>query len=833
MMKFKTIILLIIFSLWGPLAAQTIAEKKAMLKESSSDLDEESEHFLQIFNQEMEEIKSRLKRLYDEAEDLYEQYGPEGDYSGILSQINDLKQKKRLMEDAWRERMANSNVQETYGLWLARETTLEQLVIDYGSQDYVYLIPADVGAIKLSVDSNLPIPRSSWSEMLELILSQNGVGVKVLNPYLRQLYFLRNNASVLKAITNQRDELELLPSEARIGFVLSPEPSEVRRAFVFLEKFVDPNTTSLHLIGRDILVIGSVRDIKDLLKLYDFVATNRGDKEYKLIPLFKIDAGGMAKMLQAIFDKEESNSPSPTAAGEEGPATTVTRLSESNGLNIIALESMAQALFLVGTREEIRKAEEVVRNVESQLSDAREKVVFWYTIKHSDPEELAEILQKVYLLMISTGAGLPGNGQGGPQVNNDQNNDQSVNIAPPPLPLSSQQIYSESFYQGGGYLVNPAPAQPGLIMERPVNQDRNNFIVDMKTGAIVMVVEADILPKLKELIRKLDVPKKMVQIETLLFEKRVTSETNFGLNLLKIGSAASQTNATSFLFNSISTATEQLGISQFLISRKKTDSGIPAFDLAYTFLLSQDDVQINACPSVLAVNQTPAVISIVDEISINTGIFEVETVRTTLKDAFTRAQYGITIEITPSIHMGSEENEWNELDDGVDYVTLDTDVTFDTIQPGGDPNRPDVTRRHITNQVQLPDGQTVVLGGLRRRQLADGRDAIPFIGELPGIGKLCSFTRLQDATTEMFIFITVKIVADPCEDLERLRREHLCRRPGDLPSFLYRLQEARLEDKYALMHNSMRILFGQQRNCYYDADADSVCPCSFGEYDGR
>ena len=82
-----------------------------------------------------------------------------------------------------------------YGLWHSPDTNLEQLIIDYGSQDYVYLIPPEVGSIKISIDSNLPIPRSSWREMLDLILHQNGVGIRELNPYLRQLYLIKEDNS--------------------------------------------------------------------------------------------------------------------------------------------------------------------------------------------------------------------------------------------------------------------------------------------------------------------------------------------------------------------------------------------------------------------------------------------------------------------------------------------------------------------------------------------------------------------------------------------------------------------------------------------------------------
>src|SRR5262249_39261356 len=152
------------------------------------------------------------------------------------------------------------------------------------------------------------------------------------------------------------------------------------------------------------------------------------------------------------------------------------------------------------------------------------------------------------------------------------------------------------------------------------NNGRSNFIVDAKTGSIVMVVEADLLPKIKDLIRKLDVPKKMVQIETLLFEKVLTRENSFGLNLLRIGDVASNLNLTGAAFNNLFPHAKDFcpanaGVFDFFLSRKKSDSN-PAFDLIYRFLLSQDDIQINSSPSILAVNQTPATIVVTEDISI-------------------------------------------------------------------------------------------------------------------------------------------------------------------------------------------------------------------------
>lgn len=803
-----------------PLSAQSIAEKKANLKGSESDLDRETDEFLFQVNKETQDIYAQIQELYHQAFALYSEGAPIESYKGLLDQINDHKRFLSHLENSWRETAARTNRIEGYGLWHAPETTLEQLIIDYGSQDYVYLIPPEVGSIKLSIASNLPIPRSAWSQMLELILSQNGVGIKTHNPYLRQLFLIKQNNSNLKLITNSRCDLDVLPADARITFVLSPEPSEVRRAYHFLEKFIHPHTTVLQILGRDILLTGQACDIQDLLRLYDFIAINRGDKEYRLIPMHKIRPEEMARILAAMFD-QSLNHEAVQVETEKGP---IKQEAETNGLRVVVLEDIAQALFVVGTKEEVKQAEEIICQVESQIGGARDKEVFWYTVKHSEAEELADVLYRIYNLMITTGVGAVEGGAPGmpPPVNNEIVVQPNV---PPPGP--SDSLYPE----GGGFVIDPVPALPGVFVQTNPNRGRDNFIVDLKTGSIVMVVEADILPKIKELLRKLDVPKKMVQIETLLFEKVLTRDDSFGMNLLRLGDFASQTNFTGAFFNKICPGpldyvAGNSGVFEFFISRKKNDS-FPAFDLAYRFLLTQDDIQINSCPSILTINQTPAIIAINQDISINTGVYEVGNVNgtTALKDAFTRAQYGTTISIKPTIHMRDEESIY-------DYVTLETDITFDTIHPGDDRSRPDVTRRHINNQVQVVDGETVILGGLRSRMTKDCSDSIPFLGELPGIGKLFSETSLKDSTTEMFIFITPRIVHDPKEELACMRQDLLCRRPGDLPYFLECLEEAHQYDKNRILAGTLNILYGAPPARYYVNEDICLGECE-GEYDGR
>lgn len=830
--KFISITSLIVFSA-TPLLAQTIAEKKASLSESGDgDLDKDTEKFLAEVNRELAENQERLFKLYKSAADLYARKAPESEYRDLLARIQDVRDNIEELQTQWRILAAQGNEGDSYALWHQPDTTLGQLVVDYGANDYVYLIPKEIAGIGLSIGSNLPIPRASWSTMLEEILTQNGVGVRQLNPFLRELYLLKNDRSAIKLITNKQADLSPLSPTTRVAFVLSPEPSEVRRTYFFLDNFANHASTLIQLVGRDILIIGETEEVQNLLKLSDFVGTNRGDIVWKAISLSRITPDEMAKILGAVFNptQEKERSPFPI---RDNKKSEVQLPPDANGLRVIKLAPPASGLFLVGTHEEVKKAEGVIHDVESQIGGARDKVVHWYTAKYSDPDELADVLSKIYTLMIKTGTGkgkpLPGDvlamanqmGQVDSESNSNANADVSIDIQ------DDGALFPPDNYFLNDLTINPAPMRPADSREKRKPSDRNNFIVDQKTSSIVMVVEADILPSIKDLIKKLDVPKKMVQLEVLLFEKRTRNVNEFGLNLLRLGTCATNTTRTCAIFND-PILHPVAGIFDFLISRKE-NSSMPAFDMIYRFLLSQENVTINSNPSVVTVNQTPAFIAILEEQSIDTGAFQLEQSNVVALQSFQRAQFGITIKITPTIHLRNPGDH-----EPYDSITLDSDITFDTVRSNVN-DRPVVVRRNIKNEARVADGETIILGGLRRKDSEDFQDSIPFFGEIPGIGKLFSMNRINDTSTEMFIFITPKIIIDPSCELESIRQQEMCRRPGDLPEFTCCLVAAMREEKERIFEHTMTMLCGRREDRLYTPDwhDDDTCGTSMGEYDGR
>jgi general secretion pathway protein D len=107
----------------------------------------------------------------------------------------------------------------------------------------------------------------------------------------------------------------------------------------------------------------------------------------------------------------------------------------------------------------------------------------------------------------------------------------------------------------------------------------------------------------------------------------------------------------------------------------------------------------------------------------------------------------------------------------------------------------------------VADGETVILGGLRRKIEEDTREKIPFLGDLPGIGKLFGLTKVNDTSTEMFVFITPHIIRNPVDDLRRIRQTEYQMRAGDIPEFLESLDEAKNQNRKKLFENSLKMLF--------------------------
>ncbi len=794
-LNFERGLLLLLLPIW--LCAESISEKKATLEQKNIARDSD----VTFLNDRLAAIKKSLEAAYAKAGTLAKQEADEGAYRTILSEVNQLKKEKRQLEESWRETAVQEGIQdgEAYSLWDQEEITLSQLILEYGSPDYLYVVPPEFATMKLYLYSNIPIPRQSWTDLLEVMLQHNGFGMKKLNTYARQLYLLRLDLGAVQTVAYRPEHVAAAPAGSRLCYLVLPPIEQVKTVFQFFEKFSDNKQTFVHQIGGKIALVAAKEEIERLLDFYDKVWGVNEGKVTRVVPVSKIHIKEMEKILTTFFNEALDKGRAPFGKPEP------------EGLGIFSL-GHSNSLVLIGSKESVDRAEKIVKDTEDQLENPSEMTIYLYTCRHSDPNDLVQVLEKVYSSLIFAGQ------EGVPKETEINYNSMIQGAKAPP----------DGYPPAQPLVITPPPLHPGISTKVDVEENvPGHFISDPKTGTVLMTVRRDTLGKIKELLRKLDIPKKMVQLEVLLFERRVNSQDNFGLNLLRLGKPDNGITYRSLEgrhhghhHHTHSGGVDSSG-AQKIDGHEKDSFGkgilqfffhgphhkyTPSFDIAYNFLLTQADIQLNAAPSIITVNQTPAMISIMEELSINNGAAPIDTNKgIAFQESFTRAQYGIDIILTPTIHMPDEAGE----EKGA--VTLKANISFDTPQHDPQNSRPHVDRRHIENEVRVIDGETVILGGLRRKWREDREEKVPFFGDIPFFGRFFGTTRLSDHDTELFFFITPKIVYDPKEEMGKIRMEELKKRPGDIPEFLICVEEAREKETKKFFKHSLKTFLTHER----------------------
>lgn len=73
---------------------------------------------------------------------------------------------------------------------------------------------------------------------------------------------------------------------------------------------------------------------------------------------------------------------------------------------------------------------------------------------------------------------------------------------------------------------------------------------------------------------------------------------------------------------------------------------------------------------------------------------------------------------------------------------------------------PSIDTREIVTQVLVNDGQTVVLGGILETERREAEAKVPYLGDIPVVGRLFKQTTTSDFKDELLIFVTPRILRE-------------------------------------------------------------------------
>lgn len=303
------------------------------------------------------------------------------------------------------------------------------------------------------------------------------------------------------------------------------------------------------------------------------------------------------------------------------------------------------------------------------------------------------------------------------------------------------------------------PAPMGLDGYSPQqadpSADRIKIAVDRATSRLLAIGEPRDLDRVAQLIEELDVRQPQVMLEVLMISLSDGESLDFGVELQRLLDDAGTLVGLTSLF----------GISELGLSGEASDvlgggSGGTAvvldpgdFSVVVRALENISDGRSLSMPRLLVNNNESGTInSTVEEPFLSTNASD--TVATTSFGGSSAA--GTQVNLTPQIAEG-------------DHIVLQYSISLSSfVGESADPALPPPRQQNsISSSATIPDGYTIVVGGIEIQSEAEAETRVPLLGEIPGIGELFKSRSRSNSRSRFFAFIRPSVMRhESFEDLK-------------------------------------------------------------------
>ena len=318
------------------------------------------------------------------------------------------------------------------------------------------------------------------------------------------------------------------------------------------------------------------------------------------------------------------------------------------------------------------------------------------------------------------------------------------------------------------------PAQAGAppaVAKTPVLSKDVNVVADKATNTLIITADRDDYKVLEGVIQKLDVPRPMVYIEALIMEVSVTKNFNVGVewrglkdignaNLKNLGPNATAVGMAGFTGTSIIPQINAQGVpiipgglSLGVIGAAINIGGIafPNIGAVIQAYKKDSDISILSTPQLLTLNNEDAEINVGKNVPYLTrSDTSVASPGQTFGQSFEYKDVGVILKITPNINEDQ-------------FVRLKIDQQVTSIADASLSNTPTTFKRTAKTTVVIKDSETVVIGGMIDDQSSADTIGVPCLGDIPGLGWLFKTAGRSRGKTNLFVFITPRIVRNQAE----------------------------------------------------------------------
>jgi len=319
----------------------------------------------------------------------------------------------------------------------------------------------------------------------------------------------------------------------------------------------------------------------------------------------------------------------------------------------------------------------------------------------------------------------------------------------------------------------PSKQAKGTVKGKaPVISKEVQIVADKATNSLVITADKDDYAVIEDVIKKLDIPRRMVYIECLIMEVSTKKSLNLGVEWRAGGKygggiETDKSGSGGVYFGGSSSG----GLPMDLSDDKKglmipaglavgvvgntiilDDKIFPTLAALVSAIQTDGDFNIISTPQILTMDNEEAEIKVGENVPFltksATGDQQYETYE--YKDV------GVNLKVTPQINKNRFvrlELEQEVKDVVQSAVTLDNKTIL----------APTTKVRSSKSTITVKDSETVVIAGLIDKSIQIGKTQVPCLGNIPGLGWLFKSISRERKKSNLFVFLTPHVIENPTE----------------------------------------------------------------------
>jgi len=488
------------------------------------------------------------------------------------------------------------------------------------------------------------------------------------------------------------------------------DPEEVKRLFTPL---VSKNSVILGYAPANTLIITDVQsNIQRLIKILKQIDKLGAGQQISVIPLQHADAARLTTLLTNLF-KTTAPRPQQAASAEKHP--------------VIVADERTRTIVVLASEVDTLRIKQLINMIDKETPRGRGKINVYYC-EHANAEDLAKVLQEIPSQQSGAGSSAAGGA-------------------------------------GGGAAAGASRGPTAVVMGKvQINADK-------ATNSLIIMADTEDYDVVEDVIKKLDIPRSMVYIESLIMEVNATKSFELGIKWqLFDRTDVNNTNTVygggysgSGALDAAKNLLSPTGLAVGVLTEPFTFGGLTLSNIGAVInaVKKDDDFRILSTPQILTTDNEEARITVGENRPFQTrattdvsgGSFE----------SFEYRDVGKILKITP--HVSEGRNVRLKL--SLEVTSLDRLATQST---GLQSTRPVTNKRTIDTTVLVQDNHTVVIGGL----IDDNRNAnetkVPGLGDIPILGWLFKTQGDANQKTNLYVFLTPRVVKTP-EEADKLLSE--------------------------------------------------------------